>query len=317
MLISIIVPVYNTERYLSKCVDSILAQTYIDFELLLIDDGSTDKSGVMCDEYARKDSRIRVFHKANGGASSARNVGIKNARGEWVSFIDSDDTVPFSYVNDYLQEITDDTDLIVAKYQVLDYSGNIELIYGKYKNKSFSHSEFLKELFCQKSGEYQGYMCNKFFRYSVLRNHNITFNESIFYNEDRLFIVQYICASKSLIKYIDASPYNYFLRPDSAMGLLEQRHVKQFVTDFDAFVLMKKEIERLPARKELRPQIIQGLVDSYYCNLGMMAKFKDYNPRTHWHMFIGLVKNGAFFLWLNICLRRLAIMLFHFLRIRK
>ena len=89
--ISVIVPVYNTEKYLRRCIDSVLAQTYQDFELLLIDDGSKDSSGAICDEYAEKDTRVRVFHKENGGVSSARNLGLDNAKGEWVTFIDSDD----------------------------------------------------------------------------------------------------------------------------------------------------------------------------------------------------------------------------------
>ena len=88
-MISVIVPVYNTERYLERCIQSILAQIYTDFELLLIDDGSTDSSGVICDRYAELDSRVRVFHKKNGGASSARNIGLDNANGEWVCGVNS------------------------------------------------------------------------------------------------------------------------------------------------------------------------------------------------------------------------------------
>lgn len=92
-MISVIVPVYNVERYLSDCVDSILAQTLQEFELLLIDDGSTDRSALLCDEYAAKDPRIRVFHQENKGQSAARNFGIAHARGEWVCFVDSDDLI--------------------------------------------------------------------------------------------------------------------------------------------------------------------------------------------------------------------------------
>lgn len=91
--ISVIVPVYNVEKYLRRCIDSILAQTFADFELLLIDDGSKDSSGAICDEYAEKDNRILVFHKENGGVSSARNVGLDNACGEWITFVDADDWV--------------------------------------------------------------------------------------------------------------------------------------------------------------------------------------------------------------------------------
>jgi len=91
--ISVIVPVYNVEKYLRECVDSVLAQTFSDFELILVDDGSPDNSGKICDEYASKDSRVRVFHKTNGGVSSARNLGVENARGEWIMFVDSDDMI--------------------------------------------------------------------------------------------------------------------------------------------------------------------------------------------------------------------------------
>jgi len=90
-MISIIVPVHNTEKYLKACIDSIIIQTYSDFELLLIDDGSSDRSGTICDEYMTSDSRVRVFHTANKGVSSARNTGLDNARGEWIIFADADD----------------------------------------------------------------------------------------------------------------------------------------------------------------------------------------------------------------------------------
>ena len=97
--ISIVVPVYNVEKYLERCIDSILAQTFTDFELLLINDGSKDSSGLICDKYTEKDSRIRVFHKENEGVSRARNLGISNARGRWLCFIDSDDWVDKEYLH--------------------------------------------------------------------------------------------------------------------------------------------------------------------------------------------------------------------------
>ena len=97
--ISVIVPVYNVQKYLSRCIDSILAQTFTDFELLLINDGSKDNSGKMCDEYAKKDTRIHVFHKENGGVSSARNLGLENVQGEWITFIDSDDYLNINFLS--------------------------------------------------------------------------------------------------------------------------------------------------------------------------------------------------------------------------
>lgn len=102
--ISIIVPVFNVENYLHRCIDSILVQTFKDFEVLLIDDGSTDKSGKICDEYAFNDNRVKVFHKRNGGVSSARNVGLNNAVGKWVTFCDSDDYVHENFLYDFLSQ---------------------------------------------------------------------------------------------------------------------------------------------------------------------------------------------------------------------
>ena len=93
MKLSVVIPVYNVEKYLDKCVESIVNQTFKDLEIILVDDGSTDESGKMCDEWTEKDTRIKAIHKINGGLSSARNAGIKQAKGEYISFIDSDDFV--------------------------------------------------------------------------------------------------------------------------------------------------------------------------------------------------------------------------------
>ena len=99
-LISVVIPVYNIEEYLERCVNSICAQTYPNLEILLVDDGSTDGSGALCDALAEKDTRIRVFHKVNGGSSSARNVGVAQARGDYIGFVDSDD-----YISENMYEL--------------------------------------------------------------------------------------------------------------------------------------------------------------------------------------------------------------------
>lgn len=112
-IISIIVPVYNGDKYLSRCVDSILNQTFHDWELLLVDDGSTDKSGEICDEYATKDDRIRGLHKSNGGVSSARNYGIRHSCGKWLTFIDIDDYVQDSFLEILIKE-ANSVDMVVS-----------------------------------------------------------------------------------------------------------------------------------------------------------------------------------------------------------
>lgn len=108
IMISVIIPIYNTEKYLSRYIESVLNQSYKNFELLLINDGSKDRSGDICDEYAKKDNRIKVFHKENGGVSSARNLGLDNAKGDYVCFIDSDDYVGKRYLEIHLPDGDED-----------------------------------------------------------------------------------------------------------------------------------------------------------------------------------------------------------------
>ena len=137
MVISIIVPVYNTEQYLRRCIDSVLAQTYQDFELLLIDDGSKDSSGAICDEYAAQDTRVRVFHKANGGVSSARNVGLDHARGEWITFVDSDDEVKPNWLDLFCMQISYGVEL-VSQGLIFNNSRSSKLI-GEIKVRGFTY----------------------------------------------------------------------------------------------------------------------------------------------------------------------------------
>ena len=113
--ISIIVPVYKAEKYLHRCVDSILAQTFTDFELLLIDDGSPDRSGEICEEYTLSDKRVRTFHNDNMGAGAAREFGVANALGEWIMFVDSDDSIPHSCLFELIQKDDTNVDIISGK----------------------------------------------------------------------------------------------------------------------------------------------------------------------------------------------------------
>ncbi len=134
MKISIIIPVYNVEHYLRQCIDSVLAQTYTDFEVLLINDGSTDSSGLICDEYAARDSRIKVFHKENGGVSSARNLGLDNAQGEWIAFVDSDDEINNEYLSDLVAHATEfDLDMIYPQIQFIDSLGKKGKVFDRWE----------------------------------------------------------------------------------------------------------------------------------------------------------------------------------------
>ena len=120
-IVSVIVPIYNVESYLSQCLDSILKQSFVDFEVIMVDDGSKDKSGVICDEYAAKDSRINVFHQSNQGVSKARNVALNHAKGEYVIFMDADD---FWYVDTCLETLVNEAlrtgaDIVRGEYKAV------------------------------------------------------------------------------------------------------------------------------------------------------------------------------------------------------
>lgn len=126
--VSIIVPVYKAEKYINRCIDSILAQTYTDWELLLVDDGSPDRSGEICDEYAKKDSRIRVFHKENGGVSSARQMGQDKASGEYTIHADPDDWMEPTMLEElYAKAKEDDADMVLCDFYFNTQSGGGDL----------------------------------------------------------------------------------------------------------------------------------------------------------------------------------------------
>lgn len=167
-LISVIVPVYNVESYLERCIDSIINQTYSNLEIILVNDGSTDSSGSICEQYSEKDSRIKVIHKKNGGLSDARNVGLDVATGEFISFIDSDDWVSRTMFSEMVEQFIDNVDIVGAKFiessgqieqslindsgQVLIFSGEAALkahLNGKYFYISVWNKLYRRELFEQ------------------------------------------------------------------------------------------------------------------------------------------------------------------------
>ena len=148
-LISIIVPIYNTEKYLHQCLDSIANQTYSNIEILLVNDGSPDGSGVICQEFVAKDSRFRYIEKANGGLSDARNVGIVRAQGEFLSFVDSDDWIEPTYVEDlYRAALLNDAEVVVSNYQEFHQERNVYLIhlFEDYYETHYSGEELIQQL---------------------------------------------------------------------------------------------------------------------------------------------------------------------------
>lgn len=204
--ISVIVPVYNVEKYLHKCIDSILAQTFTDFELLLINDGSKDNSGKICDEYGEKDKRIRVFHKENGGVSSARNMGLDNARGEWIAFVDSDDWVERGYLEMFFTNITPEKTMLIIQniFHETDKGQTLKCNF----NNSLINKDKISDLFSKNEIVRYGYPFCKLFNASVLNMHQIRFDLKISYSEDLLFFLTYLEYVNS-VYLIENALYHY------------------------------------------------------------------------------------------------------------
>ena len=202
-LVSVIVPVYKAEAYLHKCVDSLLAQTMTDFEVLLIDDGSPDRSGAMCDEYAAKDSRIRVFHKENGGVASARQVGIENVRGEYTIHADPDDWVEPTMLEElYAKAKEDDADMVICDYYI---HSSKHISYKSQDIGIFSVNNVIVALF---QGELYVSLWNKIVRTSCFCN-NINFDQSVIVAEDVLFCLSLLKNSIKRVVYTPKAYYHY------------------------------------------------------------------------------------------------------------
>lgn len=186
-MISIIVPVYNVEKYLRYCIDSILSQTFTDFELLLIDDGSKDKSGEICDEYAKKDNRIKVYHKENGGVSSARNLGLNKANGEWVCFIDSDDIVLNTYLKNMVDAISNANSMILSNYHREDMA----VSKVKLDNVTLHNDEIIR-YFIENNIFALTAPYSKLYKIDIIRKYSLKFPEGINMGEDAIFIMRYL-----------------------------------------------------------------------------------------------------------------------------
>lgn len=206
---SIVIPVYNTEQYLPACLDSIASQSYTDFEAILVDDGSTDGSATICKEYVGRDSRFTYVCKENGGVSSARNVGIEKAQGEWLLFVDSDDIL----MPDCLQTFADcdeKTDITFFGAQLFDGEKELEKKAPKniYCTKREEIESAIYDLKCGELGDIFGWTWDKVLRRSIIMCNGIRFNEKVSFREDELFALSY-CRHVKTLRVIGKTLYRY------------------------------------------------------------------------------------------------------------
>ena len=200
-LVSIIIPVYNTGDILNRCIESLLSQSFGDWEAVLVDDGSDVHTSQVCDNCSSKDSRIRVFHKKNGGVSSARNRGIKEAKGKWVSFIDADDYVEKDFLEKLVEKL--DADFIICGFVS---SHHLEIIPNVHYWKEGEMRECVDCLITDKYVLYTPWC--KLFKKSILEKNSLLFDTSLRLSEDTVFCYQYLCHVQS-VRVVSSSGYYY------------------------------------------------------------------------------------------------------------
>ena len=241
--ISIIVPVYNVEQYLERCVESILKQTVDNFELLLINDGSSDNSGQLCDELSGKDTRIRVLHIQNGGVSNARNLGIQSSRGEWISFIDSDDYVTEYYLETLLQPVETDETIGFSIGKLHHIQNGVVTPFQNTTSEvnGWNAEQTLKELLTTEKTSF--FPVAKLFRKSLIKDHK--FNTQYHLAEDALFLTEVLLQTKCNTVFIDKPIYFYDHREGSATTSVNQ-YVFDTVTVYQEIIhMVKKEFPNL------------------------------------------------------------------------
>lgn len=271
-LISVIIPVYNVSHYLRVCLESVVSQTYKCLEIILVDDGSTDDSGKICDEYAKKDSRIVVIHKMNEGVSVARNTALKVAHGEYISFIDSDDFVDLDFINKlYNGLIQNDVDIAICGYEKI---GGIDLATGKFNTKYKVEKILLpnsgkinkEELWFHTidSNIIGCYLCNKLFKKDLLDKEGQ--NKDLCVGEDMVYLAQYLRKVSSAY-YIAEPLYKYQMNDTSALNMINstcnnEHKIRKIVSAIESTELLETimidetdEIRRYVSYRRIRSAV--------------------------------------------------------------
>lgn len=233
-MISIIIPIYKAEKFLTRCVDSVIAQTYKDWECILVDDGSPDKSGVICDEYSLIDSRIHSYHKSNGGVSSARNFGVENSHGEWISFVDADDCLKPTFLESLCK--FNEADLIITGWENF---GDSKIQYNV-NNKCWLVQDFVnilydRHFFSRVDVTSISYPWGKLFRSDIINSNKIMFDEHMKLSEDTCFLLEYLKYSNR-IQFVGGAGYKYFVskRPKAHLKMTSNEFLDhiQLMTEY-------------------------------------------------------------------------------------
>jgi glycosyltransferase involved in cell wall biosynthesis len=251
-LISVVVPVYKVEEYLDKCVESIINQTYKNLEIILVDDGSPDNSPKKCDEWSKKDNRIKVINKKNGGVSSARNTGIDKSKGEWITFVDADDWIETTYVEDMYNISQDfDANYICCGYNKI-YSENVESINSNGELIELNSRDYLTALLNVQNG--YGFVHMKLINKDIIGK--VRFDEELPVGEDALFNIQ-LCDNLDKVVIYNKALYNYRINTNSVVRKYDVNYVDKYTNSMQK---MKTYINKKYNDKTIRLNVFNYIV---------------------------------------------------------
>ncbi len=241
MKVSVIIPIFNQEKYLNRCVDSLISQDFDDYEIILVNDGSTDKTPQICDEYAEKYSFIKVIHKVNAGVSAARNSGIDSALGEYIMFVDSDDYVTENYISTmYNHQIENHDKMIVCNmYKKKEAQKDFVIAFNEYSKETLTYSK--DEYFLLYKAWLSPYSCNKIFSKDLLVSNSVRFDPNYVIGEDVLFTVNYFSLCNGFV-VVTAPLYYYCILDEGADSKYRKDIFYKSVHTFSSRIpLIKKE----------------------------------------------------------------------------
>lgn len=257
-MVSIIIPVYNSETTLRCCLESVINQSISDWELILVDDGSNDKSGEICDEYAEKNQRIKVFHKKNGGVSSARNIGLDNAKGKWIVFIDADDFVKESYLANLLEHSQKQVDLVISYAEI--HNGD-DINKESYPPKLIDDTNF-ESMFIENDMNWHTSPWSKLYKRSIIEEHRLRFCEGMHIGEDAVFLYSYMLCSNRIYISNDTD-YCYFAYNEGSLT----KRVNSLDSETLAYNQILAIVESMIAKKSIKNFIalknLNWLIASY------------------------------------------------------
>ena len=268
-LISVIVPIYKVEKYLSRCVDSIINQIYKNLEIILVDDGSPDNCGMICDEYAKKDNRIKVFHTKNEGVSSARNLGIKNSTGYWICFVDSDDWIERDFCLKLINSIQENcADIVLCGYNRVT-GKNKEKINSNGKSQIINGREYLIK--CLNPQTNYGFCHMKLIKKKAIDE--IRFNKKLKVGEDALFNIE-ISSNVNTAIFIKENLYNYRINIYSTVRKFDIQYVDKYL---NAIKITSSYLKR---NYELDKEILQNFYNFVAFHVMLIAVNYCYNPEN-------------------------------------